>query len=556
MTVLGVVENLVEASAETDTDETLKKTTNQEDVSSAADAVSSTPQQEEEAEETGEAESPPSEEPKEKEEIVDKENEPKSTVASTISSSDDDEYEYEGRYGRLREDADQALVSTPYGRGLVIRTRKNPSSGKVVSRDIEMMDWKMAQPKRGPPQKAMLYTAEPFPSVAPNVGDDVKCQFGRGKIVELTDDRVKVELSSWRLAGRSKVHCYLSRSGVQVLRPKLVYEMNVGERVAHAQQLKEQARVAFGQKDYERALTKYALAVDAVRYVQHDKQSTNYLRADLLVIMITCCNNAATCCAQQKQWDQVARYANNALLLIQSLQDRQSKNEDPSKIMQVLTRDGMDDVKIFGEWKCKSLLLLAKTEQARENYTKALGHCKTAHDIVTKDFEESKSKVLSMQKKEISRIHAAAKEGKQKLHKKEKQRAQAMFGGSSKSEKEDGGAVKTNSGSPAKAATTATTTSPKEKDVSKTPRTKQPTTNNNNGPKFRRTVTFEDGGKPSDEYENKKKSNNDDDEEEEDVELPWYQEHQELLILVGGLAFFGVLLQAMLTRSGKRTRSS
>jgi hypothetical protein len=123
--------------------------------------------------------------------------------------SKDEEYEYEGRYNtRLREDADQAIISTPYGRGLVIRTRKNPVTNRIVSKDIELTEWKKSQPHSGPPKPAMLHSATNYPSVAAQVGDEVTSAFGRGRVVSIDGSgKIHVQISSWRLAG-PKSHAF------------------------------------------------------------------------------------------------------------------------------------------------------------------------------------------------------------------------------------------------------------------------------------------------------------------------------------------------------------
>ena len=82
------------------------------------------------------------------------------------------------------------------------------------------------------------------------------------------------------------------------------------------------AAALFAEKDYTAALETYARAVDAVRYVQHNKQSSNEVRADLLVVMVTCSNNAATCCLQLKQWTEACNYAKNTLVLIDALEEK------------------------------------------------------------------------------------------------------------------------------------------------------------------------------------------------------------------------------------------
>ena len=93
----------------------------------------------------------------------------------------------------------------------------------------------------------------------------------------------------------------------------------------------------------------FARAIDAVRYVQHGVGSTNELRADLIVVMITCSNNAALCSSKQNDWDRTAKFAENALVLIEALEEKGSK----SKIKGVLNMDGIGDSQLFGTWKVK-----------------------------------------------------------------------------------------------------------------------------------------------------------------------------------------------------------
>ena len=486
-------------------------------------------------------------------------------------------YEYDQRYSSLpKQDKDQAVVQTPYGPGLVIRTRLHPTSLQVVSRDIELTDWAKATTaatrKGKPPKPAMLYTPTNFPSVKPHVGDDVLCgAFGRGRVLSIVPEtnQAKVQLSSWRLAGRSRVLCTMQLQSLQVLRPKLVYEMNVFEKVEHAHGLKREAKALFAAKEYERALTKYALAVDAVRYVQHDGQSTNYVRADLLLIMMTCCNNAATCAAQQpssslsqNKWDLVTKYAKNALVLIEALEDRQKQSQaagaaspppKPSRVYQILLEEpGMTAAKLFAEWKGKSLLLLARAYAEKHQYDQALEACQTAHNCVTQyttTAETSNNKILQQHEKEIQRIRTNCQHRKKMELKKEKQRAQAMFGGGSTSKKSPPAKTGTrhsearNDPKMTKSTTTTTTT------TTTAPPPARRLDSMDSSSKRNLSVTFEDGGTPRDEYikpSSRTVSLSDDDDDDghdydtNDNGIPWYQEHQELLILTTGVAVIGL----------------
>lgn len=255
-------------------------------------------------------------------------------------------------------DKDQRIVNTPYGKGIVIRTRKNNAVQQksasmheieLVGRMIDSRE-KVPSPTSKKPQ--MLYTPIKFPSVSPVVGSDVLTKWGRGKVKEIRDDDGKthvVKLSSWRLANRSSVFCYVSARECEVVKPRRIYDMDVFEKVEHANELKQQATAKFKNKDYHGALELFAGAVDAVRYVQHGLNSTNELRADLIVVMITCSNNAALCSSKKEDWERAAKFGQNALVLIEALEEKGSE----SKIKKVLNNDGIGDSQLFGSWKVK-----------------------------------------------------------------------------------------------------------------------------------------------------------------------------------------------------------
>ncbi|GAX17407.1 hypothetical protein FisN_5Hh052 [Fistulifera solaris] len=321
------------------------------------------------------------------------------------------------------EDKDQQVVITPYGKGLVVRTRKHVDGVQ----EIELIDWKGAT-YSGPNRPATLFTSTKFPSVPPVVGDDVLTTYGRGKVLELrNNDQAVVLLSSWRLAGRSRVKCYLSLSSLRVLRAKKLYEMSVYEKVEHGQELKNEATAFFQRKEYEKALNVYSHAVDAVRYVQHKKDSSNEVRADLLVLMITCSNNAATCCTQLQKWDDSIKFAKSALSLIEALEEKKGK-----KIHTFLNQEGFSDIKIFGEWKVKSYLITARSLSEKGDSAVAMDVLKKAQDVIlsfTANVPEGDPSVKSLliNGKEVKKLYAVCKDQKKAQLQKEKQRAQAMF---------------------------------------------------------------------------------------------------------------------------------
>ena len=278
------------------------------------------------------------------------------------------------------EDKNQFLVQTPYGRGMVIRTRKK-EDGSVQMRELELLDWRRPESDaaKGLNRPATLFSPVDFPSVEPQVDDEVLTIYGRGRVTEVRSDmnQVVVRLSSWRLAGRSVVYCYLSKEAVQVVRPKKIYEMSVYEKVEKAQELKQEAARQFAAKDYKGALQTYARAIDTVRYVQHKPDSSNEVRADLLVVMVTCTNNAATCCTKLQQWEEAIKFAKNALVLIDAMDEKRGK-----RIHAILNTDGFSDVKLFGEWRVKSYLVMARALATKHDHDEAMECLKKAHDVI------------------------------------------------------------------------------------------------------------------------------------------------------------------------------
>lgn len=349
------------------------------------------------------------------------------------------------------EDKVQYRVRTPYGNGLTVRTRKATKDAPQM-RQIELLDWKHStaassstrptEESSGVVKPAYLYSTVDFPSVTPQVGDDVVCVYGRGKVTEVrepldsaTKPTLVVLLSSWRLATRSRVTCYLeANDAVRVVRRKKLYEMTVHERVEAALEFKRQAAQEFTAKDYRGALQSYAKAVDAVRYVQHKSDSDNHVRADLLVVMVTCSNNAGMCARHLGHWDESFKFGKNAEVLLDAVEKKKGL-----KIHSILVKEGTHDVKLFGEWKVKSLMLQARALAEKKEFDQTMDILKTAHEIIAKYATPENAekyapsvKTLRILEKEVKKLHAGCKERKSLVLKKEKQRAAAMFGGSQK----------------------------------------------------------------------------------------------------------------------------
>ncbi len=426
-------------------------------------------------------------------------------------------------YGaHVPEDKDQYLVKTPYGPGLVLRTRKpkhlqskikiarnvtdRNGSEVVIMREIELTGWSISQngtdevsnrqqddpstkncidnTSGRPIRPAMLYTSIDYPTITPQIGSDVICPygFGRGRVVELrnalptmtpggrgSDDSdesvtstlntdtttfVVVRLSSWRLAGRNTVVCTFHRNTVRTVRHQHIYEMSIVEKIEYANTLKQTAAIHFSQKDYSNAIRQYERAVNAVKFVQHGPNSTNVIRADLLLVMITCCNNSATCylqlLQQQQQhnpsnsqsalkheyFEKAYQHAQQALSLTEAMEGKKG-----GRIHQELLKlDSCNDARMFGEWKVKSLYIIAyvfcnkydRIDEANSTILKARDIIASAIKITVNDHHQQQHLTklqaqLRKKDRELIKLYHQCKERQKELLKIEKLRAQAMF---------------------------------------------------------------------------------------------------------------------------------
>jgi hypothetical protein len=257
----------------------------------------------------------------------------------------------------------------------VVETRRD-KDGIITVRQKESTDWNK-------PIEVDVYSN--LDSLEPAVGNEVLCIFGRGRIIEIRplEQQVAIRLSSWRLAGDSWVTCYLSTSAVKVVCDKKVYEMTVDEKVLYAQAIKEEASREFAEKDYDAALRTYARAVDNMRYVHEAPNPHRKVLLDVVLLTIACSNNAGTCCMMLEKWDEAARFARNALVLIESLEPKKHKKHRKRMVHAILSKSGYTDSKIFGEWRVRSLLTMASAFTRNEKYEEALSIIKEARDVIT-----------------------------------------------------------------------------------------------------------------------------------------------------------------------------
>jgi len=437
------------------------------------------------------------------------------------------------------EDENQALVETPYGQGRVIRTRKAPTNTDLpTTHEIELLNWTRHDDTPGSSFKpAMLYSSNVFPSIQATVGCDVTTMFGRGRVDEIRDDgKLIVTLSSWRLAGRSQVICSLSPKSVQVVMNKKVYDMTMFEKVEHAERLKEKANGLFSGKKYSEALNLYAESVDAVRYVQHQKDSTNELRADLLVVMITCCNNAATCCLYLKDWVRAQKFGQNALVLLEALHE---KRKD-SRILKLLDREGTSDSKLFGAWMAKSHRAIARGLAERGNTEEAINQLRKAQECLSSYKKEGDVmfQQLQTQQKEILKLLFTCKERLKVERKKERQRALAMFG-SAEEKKENENREDSRFEAPQTKPHEIPSQTQPDRDDTGLPRREESTIEGPPLLNVKKRVSFADGSSPGDGVP---------EEVDAESESTFFEEHKEALFVLGGIILSSMAINFFLGR--------
>jgi hypothetical protein len=214
----------------------------------------------------------------------------------------------------------------------------------------------------------------------------------------------------------------------------------------------------------------------------------------------------------------------NALLLIDALYEKKGK----SKIHDLLNREGVSDSQLFGTWKVKSCLVIARGLAEKHDTQEAIKTLKTALDVIAtyKAEGESKFKQLEGQEKELRKLYIVCKDRLKAERQKEKKRAVAMFGGSSsKEEKKD-------------AEKKETPSSPRSEIVSpdKKPQTEEEVFDDMPPMKhtpMKKRVSFAQGSKPGNESE------------DEDDEPSLFDDHKEAIFIVAGLAI-GTALTLML----------
>mmetsp|Transcript_17227 Transcript_17227/g.34532 ORF Transcript_17227/g.34532 Transcript_17227/m.34532 type:complete len:427 (+) Transcript_17227:180-1460(+) len=320
-------------------------------------------------------------------------------------------------------------VATPYGNGIVTKAGSvTPAGEAVVPAALSLRSWKLANGT-----SPTLYTSTTtWPEVVPPVeeGCDVKTQYGRGRVEALVDGRATVLLTEWRLAGSSRVRCYLDVGQCTFVERKKFNELTGLEKIDEANVRREKAKAVLGSGDFSGAAELYKQACFYLQTVDNDSLTDNASRASLLECMIACKNNAAMCCNRLKQSADAAQFANDAVLLLDAIYKQRGL-----KIHAHLNSMGLSDTTLFHAWRSKGLLYGAQARAETKDFTLAVELLKRC--IALTAGVDSLKGIDAKAKK----LMVACKQSEEILRKRERKAAKKMFngGGSPKKKKEGSG---------------------------------------------------------------------------------------------------------------------
>jgi tetratricopeptide (TPR) repeat protein len=159
--------------------------------------------------------------------------------------------------------------------------------------------------------------------------------------------------------------------------PKKIHEMSLSDRVEYAQELKGQAAKDYASKDYKAAYPKYARAVDAVQTATETSDNMSIdRRVPAIMLLITCSIKAAVCSRNLEQWDEAERFSRNATVILDSLEPKLGENIRAQVDQTAYSR-------IFGEWRVKSLMVMAQALAEKQNTEQAIKILRRAQDVIT-----------------------------------------------------------------------------------------------------------------------------------------------------------------------------
>ncbi len=407
-------------------------------------------------------------------------------------------------------------LRTPYGVGVVKREGvKTPGGSAVASSRIELSDWSLADGV-----KPSLFSFDDTMEVIPpplEIGCDVTTQYGRGKLTALTSTKATVVLTEWRLAGLSRVTCHLSPKDCYFAKKKLFKELSAVEKIDRANELREEAKQTLSSKDYSKAGALYQQAIFLINTVDNDSVKADMDRAQLIECLIACSNNAAFTGLQLKEYKDVVQHARNSIMLIDAMETKKG-----GKVNKAFNTMGIDDDKLFVDWRVKSLYYQAQA-------LSRLGEYSDAKQLLSRAIAYAKDGGMEGMRGKMEQLFENCKLREAHRRKKEKEAARKMFKGAKKAKsptRANGATASASKGATAPGSVSAS--SPVPSTVPRVP-----------------TSAPEPTPEPTESDTTRPTEAEDDDEEEQ----PFFEQHKEALILTGML---GLLTGAALLLNRRR----
>ena len=289
---------------------------------------------------------------------------------------------------------------------------------------------------------------------------------------------VTLTLSSWRLASNAAVKVTCTPDQVTVIAPPRLSTLTPSQKIERANILREKAKAPLQRGEYGGAYAVYSSALYILNSIETESLHCNSLRCAMLESMVAMLNNSGLCSlkcldghdtivdgsvdrstttkGQMEIGNEACKAGGNAVMLIDAVSAKRN-----GKVRAALLKDyNLDDLKLFGEWKIKALLTLARgLGEGLSNWTDGLATLRTAeaylnagvdgekdkkNRILENWGDEDRAKLEAMFGKKVRKLIKGYKARKDDEKKKEKKRARAMFSGgespAKKFAKKNGGA--------------------------------------------------------------------------------------------------------------------
>jgi hypothetical protein len=125
-------------------------------------------------------------------------------------------------------------------------------------------------------------------------------------------------------------------------------------------------------------------------------------RVPAVMILITCSIKAAVCSRNLSQWEEAECFARNATVILDSLEPKLGKNIRAQVDQTAYSR-------IFGEWRVKSLMVMAQASAEKQNIEQAIKFLTRAQDVIG-EYSAPEFAQQPLLKPSVKRLRAQDKE--------------------------------------------------------------------------------------------------------------------------------------------------